>query len=332
MGTDESQRPWTVQETAFPSDGTVAEQSRFLLRYAILAPSTHNSQPWEFAIDDGTVYVFADESRWLQVADPEKRELYISLGCAIENFLLAADHFGFDTSVEYDPHEEPDAVASIILWRDDGVATTSDLFSVITERQTNRNVYDEQQIPGDVLDRIEESASEDDVAVLLGDDQTKAKIANLQREADERQFDDPNYRRELGRWIGSGSLGTSWLVARIGQLAVTHLDLGRWEGTQNSRLLRSAPEVALVLTESNDTASQIAAGRAFERVFLIAIAQGVAVHPMNQILQLPDLKQELIDHIDANGRSLQLLFRMGYGPPEESRRPRRSVEAVLRHS
>jgi nitroreductase len=37
----------------FPIAGTPAEQLRFLLHYAVLAPSGHNSQPWLFKIDAG---------------------------------------------------------------------------------------------------------------------------------------------------------------------------------------------------------------------------------------------------------------------------------------
>ncbi|MFC7136860.1 nitroreductase family protein [Halobaculum litoreum] len=49
---------WRVDADGFPAGGTVAEQARFLLRYAVLAPSSHNTQPWSFAVDDdGTVAV-----------------------------------------------------------------------------------------------------------------------------------------------------------------------------------------------------------------------------------------------------------------------------------
>jgi hypothetical protein len=40
--------PWDVRETDFPIAGTSAEKLRFLLNYAVLAPSGHNSQPWLF--------------------------------------------------------------------------------------------------------------------------------------------------------------------------------------------------------------------------------------------------------------------------------------------
>lgn len=35
----------------FPEKGSLEFQIKFVLNYAILAPSTHNSQPWLFKIE-----------------------------------------------------------------------------------------------------------------------------------------------------------------------------------------------------------------------------------------------------------------------------------------
>ena len=51
---------------------------------------------------------------------------------------------------------------------------------------------------------------------------------------------------------------------------------------------------------------------------------------MNQVLQVPDLAEELRELLDVGDRSVQLLFRIGYAPRESDRRPRRPVEEVLR--
>ena len=77
--------PYQINERNFPIKGTSIEKLKFLLRYAILAPSSHNTQPWKFSISEDKIKVFADKNRWLKVADPDQRELYISTGCAIEN-------------------------------------------------------------------------------------------------------------------------------------------------------------------------------------------------------------------------------------------------------
>ena len=83
----------------FPHIYPIQEQLRFLLRYAILAPSTRNTQPWRFGVDGNQVAVRADLARAQPIADDDLRELYLSLGCAIENLLVAAEQFGFRHSI-----------------------------------------------------------------------------------------------------------------------------------------------------------------------------------------------------------------------------------------
>lgn len=69
---------WRVDPEDFPADEPLTERARFLFQHAILAPSSHNSQPWEFVIEDGQIEIHATEDRWLEVVDRDKREFYIS--------------------------------------------------------------------------------------------------------------------------------------------------------------------------------------------------------------------------------------------------------------
>jgi hypothetical protein len=98
--------PWSIEGREFPSAADPAEQAAFLVGYAILAPSTKNTQPWRFQVDGGEVGIWRDTSRWLRVADRDQRELHISLGCALENLLVAAEHFGLSHEVTYWPNGE----------------------------------------------------------------------------------------------------------------------------------------------------------------------------------------------------------------------------------
>jgi len=67
--------PWQVSERDFPREGSWSstEKMKFLLRYAILAPSSHNSQPWKFRIPDSEINIFADKDRWLLFTEEELR-------------------------------------------------------------------------------------------------------------------------------------------------------------------------------------------------------------------------------------------------------------------
>src|SRR5438128_80764 len=106
--------PWQIDLRDFPASGTIQEKLAFLLRYTILAPSTRNTQPWKFAVLGDSLALYTDLDHWQQVADPDQRELYMSMGCALENLLIAAEHFGFHTHVRYCPNPNlPELAASV---------------------------------------------------------------------------------------------------------------------------------------------------------------------------------------------------------------------------
>ena len=53
---------WDVDPSGIPSSGTAIDKARFAVRY-LLAPSSHNTQPWRFIIDGDELLVCADRCR-----------------------------------------------------------------------------------------------------------------------------------------------------------------------------------------------------------------------------------------------------------------------------
>lgn len=78
--------------------------------YAIPAPSSHNSQPWKFRLENNSVFIYPDYGRSLPVTDGDHHELFISLGCALENLVIAINHFGYKEEVEYHFNENEDYI------------------------------------------------------------------------------------------------------------------------------------------------------------------------------------------------------------------------------
>jgi nitroreductase len=325
--------PWAVSADEFPDAGPPEAQFEFLLRYAILAPSSHNSQPWCFSVDDGGVDVLADEDRWLSVADPDRRELYISVGCALENLLVAAEEFGFDHEEVYVPDDAPaDAtrVARVVLSPGGSRSPQrGGLFEALTERSTNHGPY-RGSVSDERLAEFEAAVTDPDLWVrFVTDEPRKKTIGELVTRADRRQFEDPDYRRELGEWIGNGALATSWLKAKLGQLAVTHLDIGDRQAAKDSVLVESAPVVVALGSDTDGRGARVRVGQTFERLALLATTEGLAVHPMSQVLEVSDLRAELTETLGVEEGFVQHLFRLGYADPEGDRSSRRPLSAVL---
>jgi nitroreductase len=324
-----SNRHW-IDETDFPHTSNRVAQFRYLTRYAMLAPSSHNTQPWKFATRNYRLLILADPSRWLHAADPDGRELYISIGCALENLLIAAAHFGYGCEVDYFPSEDhPDAVARIAL-----VPATRmplhhpELFDAITTRATSRRPYDSRPLLDDHV-RLLQSCCEPEIDLeLRGDEAIKSAVHELVRWADEKQYARPDYRRELGHWIGQGAFGSSWPVAKIGQAVVSTFNVARLAARADARALQSAPLVGLLSSALDDRLSQVRVGQVFERVALTATRLSIQLQPVSQIVEVRTLRGLVADLFGVTKAYPQHLFRVGYSQPAIPRSPRRKLEEV----
>ncbi|SEP03871.1 Nitroreductase family protein [Halogranum amylolyticum] len=333
METDElTHSVWDITEDEFPVASPLREQGKFLLRYAILAPSSHNSQPWQFAVRDETIEVTYDETRWLEVADQDKRELFISIGCALENLCIAAEHFDIGYNITYHANKDDNLVSIVTLETESepSFSRPPKLFDELTERYTSHQLFEDQTISQETRDKFSRTIEEDDVTLyLINESEQKRSIGELQADADEAQMADPAYRKELGYWVGMGALGSSWLMARIGQAVVTHFDLGEREGQNNSKLIERAPVIAVLATHADTPTARVKAGQVFERLALLASAEDIAVHPMSQTLERPEMRTELAARADTEGEYPQHLFRLGYVEEERTHTPRWPLESQL---
>jgi hypothetical protein len=97
--------PCRIEVGDYPEGDSTSERVVFLLRYAVLAPSSHNTQPWRFRVDADGVELRADRTRRLPVVDPHDGELVISCGAALETLRLAARRSGDEFHV--DPLPDP---------------------------------------------------------------------------------------------------------------------------------------------------------------------------------------------------------------------------------
>lgn len=108
-----------------------------LVRYATLAPSSHNTQCWRFKTEPGAITILADLSRRCPAVDPDDHHLYVSLGCATENLVQAAQAHGLRAQPWFDT--KIDAVRIALT---PASAVSTERFKAIASRQCTRGDYD----------------------------------------------------------------------------------------------------------------------------------------------------------------------------------------------
>ena len=325
--------PWQIDEREYPVNAALELQYHFLLQYAILAPSFQNTQPWKFQIRSDGIDVFADRLLWRKIADPDQRELLISVGCALENFLVAAEHFGIGHEVIYFPEPEfLDHVATLRLVAGGSASffRPKSLFDAIPVRHTSHKKHSDRKVSDRHFELLKSCLTESDIHLYFSAD------AAIQRDVDDLlvrgnvlQFADASYRQEVAQMIGQGTLGTSWLMTKLGELAHTHLNRGKAESQRDSELLMSSPAIGVICSGSNNKAAYVKSGQVYQRIGLLAASMGIWLQPMSHIVEVPELRNELAELIPIPDVAPQLPFRLGFGEPEDKHTPRRPLSDLL---
>lgn len=309
---------------------------------AVMAPSSHNTQPWRFRISGSTLDVFADATRRLGVIDRDRRQQIQSCGCALFNARIALRVMGYrDEATIMLLDRDPDHLATLHLGGA-YIPTDTDraLMNAIALRRTNRRAFLPRPVASSDTDKLAAAAAaEGATMVRLGPDQKRA-LAALIEEADRIQFADAGFRDELSHWLAPvGSRrrdGIPFVEKEYGSAmpfaqlrAMRSPTLGDTFGMLEEVLVQSAPVVAVIGTERDDPPSWLACGEALEAVLLHATALGLSAAFLNQVLEVPELRARVAEMAPQVGHP-QMVLRLGV--PEEPihhAAPRRRLDDVL---
>jgi hypothetical protein len=318
------------------SEGRALSQE--LVRYATLAPSSHNTQCWKFTLEDQAIAILADRSRRCPAVDPDEHHLFVSLGCATENLVHAALAHGLKAEAAFDPAREIIRVA-LAPTR----AEVSPLFSAISARQCTRGDYDSKPLSTEELGLLERAGTSDSVRMLLITELPAVdRVLDYVVQANTAQMSDPAFVKELKTWIRfngsaavrtrdglySGTTGNPTIPTWLGELAFGWFYTPKSENDKYAHQIRSSAGIAVFVGQSADKAHWVEVGRCFERFALQATALGIRNALLNQPVEVQAVRPEFASAFGLTGQRPDLVVRFGRGPAmlPSLRRP---VQAVL---
>jgi nitroreductase len=310
-----------------------------LLRYAALAPSGPNTQPWKFSIKDNEISLIADFSRSLPSVDPNDRTLYICHGCLLTNLLIAAEHFGFGYDVKCLPDgSSGNRTAAIQFSKKATIPRFPDLYYEITKRHTNRKSFEKRSIEDEKFQKLKDCVNKDGFKLdIITTNEGKNEMANLLARAHKIQLGNKAFRKELASWVRPNtsdakdglpgySFGYSDFESFFGSFIFGTFDMSSSRARIETSYMKASPAVAILSTESDDKLTWIKTGVLFETLFLTATKLDVRFDLFSQPIGIPELRQEMAQILKV--KYPQILIRMGYADPARHT-PRRPVEEVL---
>lgn len=335
-------KAWEIDEKDFPSDKK--EQLKFLLNYAILAPSSHNTQPLLFKIGDDFIEIHADFNRRLKYSDKEGRMIYISFGCALANIEIAADYFEMNYKIEYNQMlNDLKNPAARIIFNNDGrkMAASGRLFGVIVKRHSNRNRYQDKPIPEEYLKEFRNYNKEQDLKInFISDKILKDKISQISSEAMGKVMSDKNFRRELAFWLRSnltkkfdGMPGNGHNMSLIISLLAPHIlrniNVSKVEAKKERRKILNMAAVGIISSKENNPLAWIKTGELLEKILLSAALKGIDCVIRVASIEEPEARKKLRQTLNIDFMP-QMLFGLGYAEKKAPLSPRRPVEDFLK--
>ena len=178
--------------------------------------------------------------------------------------------------------------------------------------------------------------------LLLSDKTAMEKVLEYVVQANTAQMNDPAFVEELKAWIRFGdveavrtgdglfsrSTGNPSVPRWLGSLLFSALFTTGKENDKYAKHIRSSAGIAVFVSEANNKAHWVEAGRCYERFALQATALGIRNAFLNQPVEVSTLRPQFATFLGVGTRRPDLVVRFGRGPgmPRSLRRP---IEAVI---
>lgn len=306
---------------------------------ACRAPSLHNSQPWRWDYEAGTLRLFADHGRVGTHTDSTGREVILSCGAALDHLQVASSFYGWDTIVDRCPDQrDHDYLASIRFHRADAVTEHEMVLGeAISQRGTDRLAFAAPEPWAELRQLLGSVADGTGVNIDIIDDSARPALAEVSRCTEEHRRNDPSYRYELLWWAGHSRVDDGLSRGVLpSPTEASHVDISRdfptYGGGDRRPQLDSDHSNVLVLSTYDDSCDNtLRCGEVLSRVLLECTAAGFATCTLTHMIEV-HASREMVRRITGRRAEPQVLVRVGRIPATSSvtgPTPRRAVGDVL---
>jgi nitroreductase len=286
---------------------------------AIRAPSVHNSQPWRWRVGPHSLHLYADVERHLPNTDPDRRDLMLSCGAALNYCVIALAALGWHSKIHRFPNpSDPQHLASIELHRRTPAELDIALAAAIPKRRTDRRHFSSWPVPAGDIALMAARAARAGVKLLRVDDVTGLK--DVVAQAARKHANDDDYLGELAAWSGRHA-AFAGVPARntpapdlAAELPGRSFAAAALSQPPETTAAQDNAEVLALGTREDDELARLRAGEATGLVLLTATALGLASCPITEPLEIAQTRESVRADIFGHNEFPQMLLRIGWAP------------------
>jgi hypothetical protein len=351
-----------LSQQAFHSLPTL-DQYKYICSFGLLAPTTHNSVPQRFSLDEDKrrIALFIDTTYILPQSDPAGKQALISMGCVIKNIELAAAAYGVQSKLSYfslpksfplikDKKSRYIHIADINLTSQKSLAEEKWL-SLMLQRKVIRGEFDDSlKIDSQYLTKLKktiENKYKNTRLDIFTDREDIHAIAKLQEDADRTVFENPDFTLELGHWLLPNNAANGGVGIHGKEMGFTddfaktiHEGLLRKHPllpdqiagfARGGKILMESSSAIGVLSSTKDVSSNwIEIGRAYEEIALLLLMDEYATSIHAGIMEVEWVKEIITATFLKATLSPQCIFRIGIPKQEEVKKRPHSTRPALK--
>lgn len=328
---------WNINSSEFSHDWPDSKKLEFFARYAVLAPSGHNTQPWQLNIKNNLLVVSINPAHHLSIDGSGllSVEPYISLGTFLEVFQLASKGFGYDINLDLFPKGEQ--IAAIYIKSE--TTPQPDLLKAILTRVSSRTPFEKTPLDKNVVDQITKHNLSGIAITIITDRSDIEFLAQQTERAIKSIMSNPLYRKELSAWVRTNHTrkydgmpgfthGFGNFKALLSKTAVRHAPNQGPQAKKSGNLIRMSGSLIIVRCSDSRKESFINAGRLYSRMCVLATNAGLATSALGASVLDASTRKEVQKHFSINDRPIYML-RLGKGKIMAKHSPRWPLEKVL---
>ncbi len=330
---------WDIKREAFPNQGSLTDKIKFVLGYAILAPSTHNSQPWLFKIEGSICKIYYDKELKIPEADPISRDLYISMGCMIENIAISANYFGIFKDLKYVLQDN--FIAEVYFQESgEGNKDLEYLINAIPKRVNARGIFEPTPLSGSI--QAETMSLKKDGRInphYITDRDTIKNLSALTGFGLRFAYKSPSFRKEMSGWMHNSltnkktglpgySLRMPLLLSFIIPTLVRFFDISPLLAKLNYKSMSSAPFIFVLTSAESSPSIWLEVGRLAERYMLHLNSQDIKTSIFVASIEMGDIYKK-VQGVLGTSLTPQFIFCAGYMKNVQPHSPRENLESKL---
>ena len=330
---------WTISSDSYPGSESIESKIQYFLKYALLAVSAINAQPWLFSINGDELLVKYNETKMLPVMDAHSRSLYIGIGAAIGNLEIAAHYFGYSLSIEYLFHGVDVVKIKVFPTRnvDDSLV---EMFSAITQMKTNRRKRLDLAISLHSVKKIETVLLKSKTFYrLVQNQEEKEQIGDLVVSSIRYVFSNTRCRRDLAKWVRDNythkydgmpayTKGIPDIPSLIVPLILKYVNIGKQHATSSKRMIISSP-VTFVLGSSIDSLRNwVSVGQSMQKISLMSISEKLSVGIFIGPIEFEELREKVVSCLNLSFAP-QIFLSIGYCSRGVEHSPRHQLQQIL---